>query len=754
MFDPEEITYFGETDSRGKRVRFGIKAEDRSKHMYVIGKSGMGKSTLLENMAVQDIQNGNGFCFLDPHGGSAELLMAYIPEERKKDVLYIAPFDTENPIGFNILENIGADKRHLVVSGIMSVFKKLWADQWSARMEYFLQNTLFALLEYPGATLLHVNRMYSDKAFRDEVISHITDPAILDFWTNEWASMTERFIAEATPAIQNKIGQFAANPVLRNILGQPKSTFDFRELMDERKIVIVNLAKGLIGEANADLIGSMIVTKLYLAAMSRADVGKFEMDNLPNFYLYVDEFQSFSNESFANILSEARKYKLNLTIAHQYVEQMEETVAAAVFGNVGTTVTFRVGATDADALEKEFAPVFEAADLVNLGKYQVYLKLMIEGVGSVPFSATTMPPLPRPQIDLTDEVVGLSREKYSTSKSLVEKNMQETVFFDFKKKNENKKGGGGKGGQNNNGQNKGGNQNSNAGQNNSAGQGKSAGSNNNGSSASAARPNPPLKNSQSAKPQQTHQRSEKTDAKNQVERPSPKAPVTSRVNTPRVTNDVKTSEKSLPKRNEGASGNISKEKPEPPPLSETVQEGNHFKVALKHESFAKSMKKNVANDGKRENQSQRTSQQKSYNKDKGTAPERRTTLQEALAALKPQKVAGSSEQTYKREKDSSQKTQEREVSRDLSNNKEEKTSSNKNTEKEEGGGSERQRHQDKNQSTVNSTNYQKDFEKTERKGHSSQQKEPNRTVKIPAHISDDQLQKLLKITEKDLELNT
>ena len=638
MYDPEEITYFGETDSRSRRVRFGIKADDRTKHMYVIGKSGMGKSTLLENMAVQDIQNGNGFCFLDPHGGSAELLMAYIPEERKKDVLYIAPFDTENPIGFNILENMGADKRHLVVSGIMSVFKKLWVDQWSARMEYFLQNALFALLEYPGATLLHVNRMFSDKAFRDEVITHITDSAIKDFWTNEWANMTERFIAEATPAIQNKIGQFAANPVLRNILGQPKSTFNFRELMDERKIVIVNLAKGLMGEANTDLIGSLLVTKLYLAAMSRADVGKFEIENLPNFYLYVDEFQSFSNDSFANILSEARKYKLNLTIAHQYVEQMEETVAAAVFGNVGTTVTFRVGATDADALEKEFAPVFEAPDLVNLGKFQIYLKLMIDGVGSSPFSATTLPPLPKPEIDLTNEVIDLSRAKYSTSKSVVEQNIQDTVFFDFKTKNQNK-GGKGKGPQNRGGaQNKSGGSNNNnqnkGGQNNNRGANKSGGSggqSNTGNAKVDIRSKPPQNSQLPPKPEsQSKSYSVRTEERNLRENSQE-----SRIKIP----------------------DAPSEKPEPPPLSESSLEENPFKAALQKDSFTKSMKEKITFDrsrDKRESQDQERKgiEPKKYNRDKNTEPERRSTLQDALAALKPQKRSDTPEKKPERESSS------------------------------------------------------------------------------------------------------
>lgn len=420
MNDPEQITYFADTDARNRHVRFGIKSKDRTKHVYVIGKTGMGKSTLLENMAVQDIRNGNGFAFVDPHGKTADLLMEYIPRDRIKDVIYFAPFDMDHPISFNIMEDVGFDKRHLVVSGLMSTFKKIWQDAWSARMEYILGNTLLALLEYPDSTLLDVNRMLSDKAFRNKVVDNVTDISVKSFWVDEFAKYTDRFAAEATPAIQNKIGQFTSNPLIRNIIGQSKSSFDLREAMDGRKILIVNLSKGRIGEVNANLLGSMLITKIYLAALSRADIKESELNLLPNFYLYVDEFQSFANESFADILSEARKYKLNLTIAHQYIEQMSEEVRSAVFGNVGTMVTFRVGSIDAEALEKEFAPTFTAADIVNLGAYQIYLRLMIDGIGSQPFSARSMPPLEKPEQIIFDEIVAASREAYAKPRAEVE----------------------------------------------------------------------------------------------------------------------------------------------------------------------------------------------------------------------------------------------------------------------------------------------------------------------------------------------
>ena len=419
-YDPERITFFATTDARGKHVPFGIKAKDRTRHVYVIGKTGMGKSTLLENMAVQDIRNGEGLAFIDPHGQTAEKLLHYIPEERKQDVLYFAPFDTDNPVSFNVMEDVGPDKRHLVVSGLMSVFKKIFVDAWSARMEYILSNTLLALLEYPDSTLLGVNRMLSDKAYRKKVVENVKDPAVKSFWVDEFANYNERYMQEAGDAIKNKIGQFTANPLIRNIIGQPKSSFDIRKIMDERKILIMNLSKGLVGETNANLLGSMLTTRIYLAAMSRADLPIAQMEKMPNFYFYVDEFQSFANATFANILSEARKYKLNLTIAHQYIEQMEEDVRNAVFGNVGTTIVFRVGPFDAEVLETIFSPRFLAADIVNLGFAQIYLTLMIDGIGSAPFSAVTLPPLETEPVSYRDVVVAESRRQFASNRTAVE----------------------------------------------------------------------------------------------------------------------------------------------------------------------------------------------------------------------------------------------------------------------------------------------------------------------------------------------
>lgn len=410
--DDRRITYFATTHTRGKREMFGIRAVDRGKHMYVIGKTGMGKSTMLENLAIQDIQNGEGIAFIDPHGSTAEKLLDFVPQERIKDVVYFAPFDIDHPMGFNVMEDVGYDKRHLIVSGLMGAFERIWEDQWSARMSYILQNVMLALLEYPGASLLDVNRMLTNKTYREAVIEKVTDPIVKAFWTEEFASFTDRYTAEATPAIQNKIGQFLANPLIRHIVGQSTSSFDLRKLMDEKKIFIVNLSKGRMGETNAALLGSMLTVKIYLAAMSRAEEPASRMAKLPRFYFYVDEFQSMMNKAFADILSESRKYKLALTLANQYIEQMEEEVRDAVFGNVGTLICFRVGPFDAEVLETVFQPTFLPEDLVGLGIGQIYLTLMIDGVGSPPFSAETIAPIEAPAISYRNDAVMASRAQY------------------------------------------------------------------------------------------------------------------------------------------------------------------------------------------------------------------------------------------------------------------------------------------------------------------------------------------------------
>lgn len=417
-----EINFFAKTNFRNQERVFGIKEDDRRRHMYVIGKTGVGKSNLLENMAIQDIRNGKGVCYIDPHGEGAEKMLRAIPPERINDVVYLNPADSEFPIAFNILEAVDEDKKNLVASGMMGVFKKIWPDVWSPRMEYILNNTILALLDYPGSTMLGVNRMMYDKDYRKRIYPKIKDPVVKSFWINEFDKWEDKFRKEAVAAIQNKVGQFLSSTVIRHIVGQPKSTIDMRQLMDNQKILIVNLSKGRIGEDAMRLLGGMIVTKIQLAAMGRVDMPE---EDRKDFYLYVDEFQNFATESFANILSEARKYKLNLILAHQYIKQLvfdnNTTVRDAVFGNVGTLVCFRVGADDAEFLEKEFEPIFMMNDLVNLSKYHIYLKLMIDGITGDAFSAATLPPADLSDtIDNVEKVIKVSRERYGNPRSEVE----------------------------------------------------------------------------------------------------------------------------------------------------------------------------------------------------------------------------------------------------------------------------------------------------------------------------------------------
>ena len=412
-----DINFFGETTFRNKRRKFGIKTDDRRRHVYLIGKTGMGKTVAMKNMAIQDIRNGKGVGFVDPHGEAAEELLDFVPSSRVNDVIYFNPADLNYPIAFNLMEKVDLEHRHLVASGLMGVFKKIWPDVWSARMEYILNNSILALLEYPGSTLLGINRMLADPEYRKKVVDKVTDPVIKSFWLQEYARYTQRYEVEATAAIQNKVGQFISNPLVRNIIGQVRSSIDMRKIIDEKKILILNLSKGRVGEDNSRLLGALLITKLQLATMSRVDIPE---ESRADFFLYVDEFQNFATESFTNILSEARKYRLSLTLGHQYITQMEEPVRDAVFGNMGTIISFRVGAEDAEYLEKEFAPEFMAADLVNLPKYNIFLKLMIDGVAGPAFSAETLLPFPKPDKSSKEKIINVSRERYGTARSEIE----------------------------------------------------------------------------------------------------------------------------------------------------------------------------------------------------------------------------------------------------------------------------------------------------------------------------------------------
>ncbi|MBI5023335.1 MAG: type IV secretion system DNA-binding domain-containing protein, partial [Candidatus Magasanikbacteria bacterium] len=330
--------------------------------MYIIGKTGMGKTNMMEQMVLSDIYNGHGVGLVDPHGDFAEKILNFVPANRLNDIIYFNPADIDFPIGFNVLETIDPRHKHLVASGLMGVFKKIWPDVWSPRMEYILNNCLLALLDYPNSTLLGINRLLVDKEYRKRVIAQIQNPVVKTFWVDEYARYSERFATEAIAPIQNKVGQFLSSSIIRNIVAQVKSTINIRDIMDNKKILIMNLSKGRLGEDSSRLLGGMLITKIQLAAMERVDIPEDERND---FYMFVDEFQNFATESFANILSEARKYHLDLILAHQYIEQLDEKVAPAVFGNVGTIVCFRVGAEDAEFLAKEFAPDFTEEDLVN-----------------------------------------------------------------------------------------------------------------------------------------------------------------------------------------------------------------------------------------------------------------------------------------------------------------------------------------------------------------------------------------------------
>lgn len=419
----KDVTYFARTNFRNTNTIFGIKRKDRRQHMYILGKSGTGKSVLLHNLITQNIKNGEGVCVIDPHGELAEEILELIPEDRTKDVIYFNPADPDYHIGFNVLQIDDPKLKHLVASGIMGIFTKIWANAWSSRMEYILNNAILALLDTPGTTLLGIPRLLVDKEYRQMIIGNLKDPIVKSFWLHEYEEWREQFRNEAIAPIQNKVGQFLSTSIIRNVVGQPKSTIDIFKIMNEGKIFIVNVSKGRIGEDNSALLGGMIITKIQLAAMERVRIPE---DQRKDFYLYVDEFQNFATESFANILSEARKYRLNLIIAHQYIAQISNSegskVSDAVFGNVGTMIIFRVGAEDAQFLEKEFEPEFTAQDLVSLPNYNVYLKLMVDGVTSRPFSAITLPPMSSvdPNNNIKDKIIESSRNLYARSRIEVE----------------------------------------------------------------------------------------------------------------------------------------------------------------------------------------------------------------------------------------------------------------------------------------------------------------------------------------------
>ena len=421
----DQISAFGVTNFRGINHQFGMLRYDRSRHVYIIGQTGAGKSGLLELFALSDIFHNQGYAIIDPHGDFAINNMKFIPGSRLNDVVYFNPADTAYPLGFNPLEVTNPNQKTNISSEVIGVLKRMFGESWGPRLEYILRYTILALLDRPETTMLDITRMLTDKTFRKETLGYCRDTVVLQFWNVEFASWNDKFVAEAVAPVLNKVGAFTANPIIRNIIGQPKSTFNIRQIMDEGKILIVNLSKGLIGEDNAAILGSFLVTKIQLAAMSRSDIPDIR-DRRP-FYLYVDEFQNFATDSFATILSEARKYGLNLTVANQYISQMNETVRDAVFGNVGTMISFRVSADDAPILAKQFEPNFEAVDLLQMHNRNFVINMVIGGEKTPAFSARTLE-LPPSQVDNTPHIIEHSRRMYSRNREDVEREINAAIM--------------------------------------------------------------------------------------------------------------------------------------------------------------------------------------------------------------------------------------------------------------------------------------------------------------------------------------
>ena len=416
--DERLITILWNTDYRGDKVTFWIKQEDKFRHMYIVGKTWTGKSTFISNMIISDMKAGNGLCVLDPHGELVDDILDTIPSHRINDVILFDISDTEYPIGFNLLQADNEDEKNRIASGVVSTFQKLFDNSWGPRLEYILRNVVLTIIDYPNATLMHILRILTDKNFREEVISYVKDEVILKFWNNEFNKWQDKQREEAIWPITNKVWQFLSSRLVRNVFGQPRSRLSMRKAMDEGKIVLVNLSKGKIGEDNANMIGSLLVTKIQIDAMARADTAAHLRRP---FYLYIDEFQNFATRSFATILSEARKYKLSLIVANQYTSQLDEEIKNAIFGNVGSIVSFTLGYDDATLMTSQFKELVGVNDLISLPKYTAYARMMIDGISSDPFSMKTLPPCPSEWgEEYIEKIRKQSRQRYAMERSKLE----------------------------------------------------------------------------------------------------------------------------------------------------------------------------------------------------------------------------------------------------------------------------------------------------------------------------------------------
>lgn len=423
---------FGETDYRNQKIPFGIRKEDRRRHMYLLGKTGTGKSMFIKNMVYGDLQEGEGLCIVDPHGELIEDVLSFIPENRLKDVVLLDPSDVENPIGLNMLDIKEGESKELLADGIVSVFIKLFGDSWGPRLQYILTNTILTLLHCQNVSLLAVNRILLDKNYRKFLLKQVNDPFLIKFWTEEYEQMAknQKLLAETLSPIQNKVGRFLSSPLVRNMIGQVKSSIDLKEIMDDGKILLINLSQGKIGEENTSLLGGMIITRLYTNAMQRANIAS---ENRNDFYLYVDEFQNFATDTFVKILSEARKYGLNLLVTHQFIDQIQPNIQDAIFGNVGTLINYVVGPKDALRLEKEFAPHLTTEDLVNLERFNFAIKMMIDGAQSAPFTGKLLIPTHQ-TTGIIERIKEQSRQTYSTPKDIVESKLNKWALQEYDEK--------------------------------------------------------------------------------------------------------------------------------------------------------------------------------------------------------------------------------------------------------------------------------------------------------------------------------